>query len=95
MRSTKTYALCNYGYVRIHYFEKIDYRDCQPHECENRFYIPVGKSSLGVALTAYVRRAEASAFSMRFSSSELLARSSASYSLTARHPASLLSASLI
>ena len=54
MRSTRTYALCIDGYVRINYLEKMYYRDCQPHESENRFCISVGRSSFGVALTSYV-----------------------------------------
>ena len=54
MRSTRTYALCIDGYVRINYLEKIDYRDCQPHESENRFCIPVGRSWFSVDLTSYV-----------------------------------------
>ena len=70
MRSTRTYALCNDGYVCINYLEKIDYRNCQPHECENRFCIPVGKSSFGVALTSYVGL-RLGFFLMCFSSSEL------------------------
>ena len=93
VRSTRTYALCIDGYVRIHYLEKTDYHDCQPHECENRFCIPVGKSSFGVALTSYVGLR----LGLFFNAFLIfrVARSSASYSLTASHPASLLSASLI